>query len=217
MRRLLILVSALPIIAGLLVAHFMGWRVLNKKKTISLSLAQILEKLKSSELQYTVKKRVWSALPVSKTGEAYITEKHLESKDASIVAAELLKIGLAEIYKTHASMVKWRCKTLKAGYFLPPFIILGGTLAMVVRRIPSGWAVAMFLMVMAGCSITLWLSRGVEKEAAKTINSIIERKRVINRLSEEESIVEAINAWTWIGVLPGILVSLMSKVNQGKE
>ena len=217
MRRLLIFFSALPVIASLLLAHLMGWRVLNKRVELSLSLGQILDQLKSSGINYTVKKRVWQPLSLAKTGQAYITEKHLGSKDSQVVSAELLKVGLGEINKTHPAMVIWRFKVLKAGYFLPPFILLGGTLAMAVRRLPAGWFIAIFALVTAGCCIMLWLSRGVEKEAATAVSNILERRRVLSRLSEEEALVSSIHAWTWISILPGVLVSLMSKINQAKD
>ena len=217
MRRFIILFSALPVIASLVLAHLMGWRVLNKRTRLSLSLRQILEKLKASGVEYSPKKRVWQPLPLAKTGEAHITEKHLESRDSQIVSAELLRIGFGEINKTHPEMVQWRCKVLKAGYFFPPFILLGGVLAMAVKRLPPGWFIAIFVVALALSSIMLWLSRTVEKEAATAISSLLERKRTLNRLSEEEALVESIHAWTWVSILPGILVSLMAKINQVKD
>jgi len=217
MRRLLILFSALPIIASLVLAHLLGWRVLNKRVNLALSLQQILEKLRNSGVDYTVKKRVWQAMPLAKTGEAYITEKHLNSTDSQIVSAELLKVGFAEINKTHPSMVQWRCKVLKASYFLPPFTLLVGILAIAARRPVGGWSIAIFALVLAGCCAMLWLSRGVEKEAATAVSNLLERKRTINRLSEEEALVGSIHAWTWISILPGIIVTLMMKINQAKD
>ncbi len=217
MRRLIILFSAIPVIVSLILAHLLGWRVLNKRKNLSLNLGQILEKLKISGVEYTLKKRVWQPMPLAKTGEVYITEKHLDSNDSQIVSAELLKVGFGEINKTHPAMVQWRCKVLKAGYFFPPFILLGGTLAMAVKRLPAGWVIVIFVVVTGLCCVMLWLSRGVEKEAATAISNILERKRTLNRLSEEEALVGSIHAWTWISILPGILVSLMTKINQAKD
>jgi len=217
MRRLLILISVIPVIVSLIAAHLMGWRVLNKRIKLALNLGEILEKLSSYGVSYKSKKKVWSALPLAKDGSAHITEKELESDDSQVVSAELLRVGMAEINKTHPEMIQWRCKVLKFGYFLPPFILLGGTLAVAVKRLPAGWFLAVFAIVLAACTVMLWLSRTVEKEAAIAITNLIERKRILPRLSEEEALVESIKAWTWISVLPGILVSLMAKINRGKE
>jgi len=143
-------------------------------------------------------------MPISKNGKALILEKHLESKDTHTVSAELLKVGLAEINKTHPEMITYRLKVLKAGYFIPPFILLGGSLALIVKRIPPGWFVAGFVISLAVTCVMLWLSRTVEKEAAKEIQRMLEKKRILNRLSEEEALIESLYAWTWISILPGI-------------
>lgn len=217
MRRFIILFSAIPVIASLVLAHLLGWRVLNKRTEFSLTLGQILEKLKASGVDYIVKTRVWLPMPLTASGEAHITEKHLESRDSQIVSAELLKVGLSEINKTHPEMVQWRCKVLKAGYFFPPFVLLGGTLAMAVKRLPPVWFIAIFVVVLAISTIMLWLSRTVEKEAATAISNLLERKRTLNRLTEEETLIESIHAWTWVSILPGIVISLMTRINQVKD
>jgi len=48
--------------------------------------------------------------------------------------------------------------------------------------------------------------------AASQMVSLVERTRVLNRLSEEEALVDQIRAWTWVTILPGTAISfLMNK------
>ncbi len=215
MRRLLLLVSLLPIIAAFTTAHFLGIRSVRKTGKLSFSMSELLEKLKSSDTEKMISfanpKMQWAGNPVSKAGEAQISEKLMDSKSTSEIAKELNKIGLALVHRTHAPMVKWRIKVIKAGYYLPPFVALIVVFGALAGRLPMMWAFIAFLGVIGGCCVMLWLSRAVAVEAAESIIFLIEKKRLLPRLREEEELVEAIRAWAWVSLIPGIVIPLMTK------
>ena len=213
MKTFLILLSVIPIFAGLVVANLFGFRRLYKSRELSIDLETILELLakKYNKLHYEFQKSTWAGTPLNKLGVAMIDEKYRHSKSTRDVAFQLIRLGLSGLWDEHKKLIIWRVKCVKMGYILPPLTILGVSLGIVVSRIPVMWAIVVVGAVIASCICFLWFSRAVEKEAALQIVSLIERTRPLNRLSEEEDLIDNINAWTWVNVLPGIAISFLMK------
>jgi hypothetical protein len=213
MKALLIFLCAVPIMASLLVANIFGFRRLYKAGELSLDLETILKKLsaKYSKVNYEFKKRTWVGIPLSRDGVALIDEKYRHSTSSAEIAKQLINLGLSGLWEDHEKLIRWRIKYIKMGYILPPLTFLGCVLGTVVGRVPAMWTIIIVGLVLAGCISFLWFSRSVEKEAAAQMASLIERTRVLPRLSEEEDLIEAIHAWTWVSVLPGIAISFLMK------
>ena len=208
----------LPIIAAFAIAHFLGIRSIRKAGELSMDLGELLDKLKASDtgdmIHFNYPKMQWAGTPVTKNGEALINLKLKDSRKTSEVAKELSKIGLALVHRTHAPMVKWRISVIRAGYYLPPFVALITVFGALAGRLPIMWAFTVFATVVGGCCVMLWLSRAVAVEAAEAIIFIIEKKHILPRLREEEDLVEAIRAWVWVSLIPGIVLPLMTKPNK---
>ena len=209
MKALLILICAIPILAGWLAANLLGFRRLNKAGELSVNLETILKALSSkhAKLNYQFKKRTWSGIPLSRDGVALIDEKYRLSTSCKEVSQQLINVGLSGLWKDHEKLIRWRIKYVKLGYILPPLTFVGCVLGAVVGRIPVMWCMIIIGLVLAGCICFLWFSRAVEKEAASQMTILLERTRVLHRLSEEEDLIEAIHAWTWVSILPGIAIS----------
>ena len=211
MKNLLILFSVIPIFAGLVVANLFGFRRLYKTTELSLDLETILEVLtkKYSKLEYEFKSRVWAGSPVDKQGVALIEERYRNSKSSKEISRQLVHLGLSGLWSDHQKLIKWRLKCVKMGYVIPPLSMLGAVLAVVVGRLPAMWAIVIVGVVIAGCIIFLWFSRAIEKESASQMINLIERTRVLSRLSEEEALIEQIHAWTWVTIIPGTAISFL--------
>jgi hypothetical protein len=219
MKTLLILLCALPIAASFLIANLFGFRRLYKAGELSVDLETILKKLsaKYSRLRYVFKKRAWAGIPLSRDGIALIDEKYRHTKSSAEIARQLISLGLSGLWEDHQKLIRWRIKYIKLGYILPPLTFLGCVLAVIVQRVPAMWTIVIVGLVLAGCISFLWFSRAVEKEAAAQMASLIERTRVLPRLSEEEDLIGAIHAWTWVSILPGIAISFLMKKERKEE
>jgi hypothetical protein len=209
MKALLILICAAPILAGWLAANLLGFRRLNKAGELSVNLETILKtlSLKHPKLNYKFKKRTWSGIPLSGDGVALIDEKYRFSTSCKDVSQQLINLGLSGLWEDHEKLIRWRIKYVKLGYILPPLSFVACVLGAVVGRIPVMWSIILIGLVLAGCICFLWFSRAVEKEAASQITILLEKTRVLPRLSEEEDLIEAVHAWTWVSILPGIAIS----------
>ena len=213
MKALLLLMCIAPILAGFLVANFFGFRRLNKAGELSVNLETILESLsaKYGKLNYVFKKRTWQGKPLNRDGVALIDEKYRHSTSCSEIAQQLIKLGLSGLWEEHEKLIRWRVKCVKIGYILPPLTVVGCALGVIIGRVPIMWTIIILGLVLAGCICSLWFSRAVERESASQMISLIERTRVIHRVSEEESLIEAVHAWTWVSILPGIAISFLMK------
>ena len=213
MKALPILLCAVPIMASLIVANIFGFRRLYKAGELSQDLETILKKLsaKYGKVNYEFKKRAWVGIPLNGDGVALIDEKYRHSTSSAEIAKQLINLGLSGLWEDHQKLIRWRIKYIKLGYILPPLTFVGCVLGTVVGRVPAMWTIIIVGLVLAGSISFLWFSRNVEKEAAAQMVSLIERTRVLHRASEEEDLIEAIHAWTWVSVLPGIAISFLMK------
>ena len=219
MKALLILLCAVPIMLSLLVANIFGFRRLYKAGELSVDLETILKKLtaKYGKLRYEFKNRTWIGIPLNKDGVALIDEKYRHSTSSAEIARQIINLGLSGLWEDHQKLIRWRMKYIKLGYILPPLTFVGCVLGTVVGRVPAMWTIIIIGLVLAGCISFLWFSRAVEKEAASQMGSLIERTRVLPRATEEEDLIDAIHAWTWVSILPGIAISFLMKKEPKEE
>lgn len=219
MKTLLIILCAIPILAGMVGANLFGFRRLYRPHELSVNLESILEILttKYPKLNYEFRKQAWAGTPLTNQGVAIVEEKFRHSKSSKDVARQLIRVGLSGLWADHEKLIKSRVKFVKMGYILPPLTILGAVLGTVVGRVPGMWAIVLVGLAIAGCICFLWLSRAVENEAAAQIIKLIERARPLNRLSEEEALIDSIQAWTWVHILPGVAISFMMKEDSTKS
>ncbi|MGJ8657158.1 MAG: hypothetical protein ACSHX6_11965 [Akkermansiaceae bacterium] len=216
MKALLILICAVPILVGFLVANLFGFRKLYKAGELSVNLETILKVIsaKYDKVNYEFKKRAWVGIPLNNEGVAIIDERYRHSTSSKEIAQQLIKLGLSGLWEDHQKLIQWRIKYVKLGYILPPLTFVGCVLGTIVGRVPAMWTIIIVGLVLAGCICFLWFSRAVEKEAASQMASLIERTRVLHRVSEEEDLIESIHAWTWVSVLPGIAISFLINKQQ---
>ncbi len=216
MKALLIFLCAFPIAAALIVANLFGFRRLYKAGELSVDLESILKTLSSrySKLNYEFKKRAWAGMPLDRNGIAIIDDKLRHTKSSAEIARQLISLGLSGLWGEHQKLIIWRMKYIKMGYILPPLTFVGCVLGVIVQRVPAMWTIMIIGLVISGCISFLWFSRSVEKEAAAQMVKLIELTRVVPRVTEEESLIDSIHAWTWVSILPGIAISFMMKKPQ---
>lgn len=213
MWRFAILITIAPFIVGGIFANIFGLRVLNRSAQLSLTTDEILSKLLRSldrqdiKVEYS-KKAFWDA-HMHKSLE--LPNVYKGSKKASHVANALNHLGVLLLNERHPAPVQWRMKAIKTGYVLPVFVLLITVFSSVVGKLPAMISIAAITASLGACTISLWLSMGVAKEAAHQMASRVEKMRILARLSEEEELVSAIKAGPWASLIPGALFKLIPK------
>ena len=210
MARILIMLSVVPILGAFLLGHFFGVQTLRKPSHVSKTLEELLTFLESKGIKPNVKfKRLaWSGKVLAGDGTVYLPTKWKNTNSDTLIAQALLRIGFQRLLKDYPDIVRWRLKVVAFGYILPPFLIVIAVFALVVGRFPSIWVIAIVAVAIATQCVLLWTSRTIEKEAARYATVLIEKTRMLARLSEEEALLEKIKAWTWAHYMPGICLSV---------
>lgn len=213
MKAFLIFLFAVPIGLGILAANLLGYRRLYQAVDLSDDLETILDRLstKYGKVDYRFSKRTWSGIMVDKDGVAVIDEKFRYSTSSADVARQLIHLGLSGLWEDHEKLIRWRLKCVKLGYIIPPLTLMGVVFATLVGRVPAMWGVVILGGALAGCVAFLWFSRAVEREAASQMATLLERTRILPRISEEENLIDCIYAWTWVSLMPGIAISFLMK------
>lgn len=175
MVRLLILISALPIIAAFVVRWWLGLRVLSSegRRQCSCDLA-LWEKTFGSENK-----------PPSKSG------------DARIFAETLRKNALADWKTRDPKAAASREGVRRFGMAVPPLSLMIVILGVIVGRIPSIWAIPVFMLSIAVAIIFSYLSIAPELNAMLLAARRLRASGVFHRRDDEDAVIAATTALVW--------------------
>lgn len=211
MWRLLILVSITPFILGGICANFFGLSIVCKKTQISRTVEQVIHHLlgvlgRDDIAVSFVKSPLWSH---PSDGTLRIVAKHQTSKRAAHAAKALVSLGILLLHEKQPATVRWRLKVVRMGHILPIFLLLIVIFTFIAAKLPLMIALSVISGCFGLCTIMLWLSLPIEKEAAQIMISRVEKLRILPRLKEEEYLVSALRATPWVSLIPGALLKFM--------
>ena len=182
MFRLLILLAALPIIAGFIARWYFGMRIISG----------------SGRRQCRCDIERWNAtfgqenLPVAKEADA-------------AVYADLLRKCALEDWKTRdPKAAASREGARRFGMAVPPFSALIAVLAIIVGKIPVVGAIAIFLLAIAAAVFISYISITPELRALLTTARRLRDAGIFYRRDDEDAVIENLTALAWKEAAPPI-------------
>lgn len=213
MWRFIILIAIAPILLGSILANLFGFSVLAGTRKLSHSVesltVRLLKVIDREDIAVEfVKSPVWSH---KHDRVLRISSKYQHSEKPAHVARVLIDLGLLLLHEKQPQAVEWRSRMVKLGYLLPVFTLLFAVFTFILAKIIPVVAVSVILGSLSLCSVMLWLSLSIEKEAAQLMVSHVEKLRILPRLSEEEDLVSALRATPWVSLIPGAILKFIQK------
>ncbi|BDS06438.1 hypothetical protein NT6N_14780 [Oceaniferula spumae] len=214
MHRLLLFLSLLPLLVAVILRKFNGDRVLHtiKDKRLTISAGDLARKMLDSVSQQAVEikspARRWVASPDLGQQWLIISPDTATGVSARSHGESAMKVGLYLLSLRDPKAIARRAWAIRFGHVFPVFTTVVMVFALVVGRVPALWALAIVMtsLALAACAQIFTLT--AERQAAELACVVIEKKRTLPRLSDEEAVVAATKAWAWRSILPGILSRL---------
>ena len=215
MHRILLLFSLLTLLAAVIVRKLNGDRVLYGLREIKLNMTaeDLAYKMLSSMSENDVEVKTPTRLLVatSDLGPQWLT---LPIATASGVSANshglaALKVGLYLLSLRNPKLIARRRWAVRFGHVFPIFTTMVVIFALIVTRFGGLWG---FAVILASCGLAACaqlLSLTAERQAAELAIVVLEKKRILPRLSDEEAVVSATRAHAWRSVIPGVLARLV--------
>lgn len=217
MRRFFIFFPLLLLLAALVLRKFNADRVLEKSRQKMLTITALdlvrgmIDSLGYDDVKLEVTTRAtrsWAGTDVIGKNWIRLPKETAESRSAYAHGQATLRFGLYLLARRDAKAVDRRRWALRFGHVFPIFTCIVAIFAVLVAKIPLGWILAIILSSLALASCAQIFSVKAERQAAELACLVLEKKRVLPRLSEEEDVIAATRAWSWWRVLPGILARL---------
>lgn len=215
MHRLLIFLSLLPLLAALILRKLNADRVLRVSVKTQLQsngevlARKMLDSMEHQQVQVKTSKRAWAGAAV--TGEDWLSipQKHASGSSAADHGQAALRVGLYLTLLRDPKAIARRRWALRFGHVFPIFTVIVCVFGLAVAKLPALWALAIVMSALglAACAQALTLT--TELQAASLATVVLEKKRTLPRLSDEESVVAATRAWAWHSIVPGLLSRLM--------
>lgn len=216
MHRLLIFVSLVLILAALVLRKVNADRVLRKARRVRLGMTagelarNMLDSIQQDEVKIEITTRatrVWAGADVIGKQWMRLPTDTAQNHSAYAHGQAALYVGLYLLSLRNAKALDRRRWALRFGQVFPIFTVMVVAIAIFVRM-PTGWALATVMTSLAFATCAQVLTLTVERQASELACVVLEKKRTFARLSDEESVMEATRAWSWRGILPGILARL---------
>ena len=195
MRRLLLFISIIPILIALVLRKIKADATLRSCSQIALTTTaeEKGEKMLASLNHAPI------PLPPIKGSQT----------TASAHGQTALRVGIALLSERDPKSIARRRWAQRFGQVFPIFTSIVCIFGFAVAKLPALWALSIIIasLGLATCAQILTLS--AEIQAAEIACVLIEKKRIYPRLTEEEAVVKATQAWPWRSLIPGILSRLM--------
>lgn len=182
MFRLLIILSAIPIIVTFGIRWWFGLRVIS-------SFGRRECQCDLQKWQHTFGEK---NLPVSKNAESIVFAEHLYQS------------ALAEWRERDVKTAASREGTRRFGMAVPPLAAMCALLGMIVGRIPPIYVIAIFLCAIATASILSYLSLAPELRALLITTRRLRDSRIFPRSDDEEAVIQATTALAWKNAAPPV-------------
>lgn len=151
--------------------------------------------------------RVWAGADVIGKKWLRIPTQVAGNLSAHAHGQAALRVGLYLLSLHDPKAMGRRRWALRFGQVFPIFTAMVVVFGIFVR-LPMGWAMAIMMTSLALAACAQILTVYVERQASELACVVIERKRILPRLSDEEAVIASTRAWSWYGILPGILSRL---------
>lgn len=215
MHRLLLLFALLPLLAALILRKLNADRVLRLSRKTQLhtkgeDLARkMLDSMGHEEVEIKTAKRAWAGAAVLGDDWLSIPAAPADGNSAADHGQAALRVGLYLTSLRNPSAIARRRWALRFGHVFPVFTTIVCVFGLAVGRLPGLWALSIVVasLGLAACAQIMTLT--AELQAAALANVVLEKKRTLPRLTEEEAVVAATRAWAWYSIVPGLLSRLM--------
>jgi len=169
----------------------------------------MLDSVSQKQVEIKTPSRRWTALPDIGSQWMILHPDTASGVSASSHGRAALQVGLYLLSQRDPKVMARRRWAIRFGHVFPVFTTVVMTFALVVGRLHAVWALA---VIMASCALAACaqlLTITAERQAADLACVVLEKKRTLPRLSDEEAVVSATRAWAWRSCLPGILSRLV--------
>lgn len=211
--RLLFIFSTLAVLINCAAAQLLAISRLRKlgetHQSVDDVLRKLLQQLGRDDITIQYSKAFWIASSQFHPTRLVLPIHYQQSRHASCIGHSLLRLGMLFMHSKHPNPVEWRLKMIQLGYMMPAFVIMGAVFSSLIGRLPvmiSLCAVSGSLLI---ACVSLWLSIGVEQEAARLMVKLVKKYRLLVRVSDEEEVIEGIQAKPWVNLIPGILLKFI--------
>ncbi len=214
MHRLLLILSLLPLLAALVLRKLNADRILRSARETELRTTandlarKMLDCMGHESVELKTTKRSWVGADVIGDGWLSLPTATAESTRASAHGQAALRVGLYLVSLRNPAAIARRRWALRFGHVFPIFTTLVVVFALMVK-LPALWALSIVVgsFGLAACAQVLTVV--AELQAAAIACVLLEKKRTLPRLSDEEAVVAATRAWAWYAIVPGLLSRLM--------
>jgi Zn-dependent membrane protease YugP len=215
-HRLILLFSLLILLAAIVLRKVNADRALRKARAKKMGLPagdlarKMLDSLQHDKVKIEVTTRatrVWAGADVIGKKWLRIPTQVAGNLSAHAHGQAALRVGLYLLSLHDPKAMGRRRWALRFGQVFPIFTAMVVVFGIFVR-LPMGWALAIMMTSLALAACAQILTVYVERQASELACLVLERKRILPRLSDEEAVIAATRAWSWYGILPGILSRL---------
>ncbi|MBT8036284.1 MAG: zinc metallopeptidase [Verrucomicrobiae bacterium] len=214
MHRLLLILSLLPLLAALILRKLNADRALRLACDTRLSVTantlarKMLDSTGHKEVELKTRKRSWIGADVIGNGWISLPAAEAEGVTARAHGQAALRVGLYLVSLKNPAVISRRRWALRFGHVFPVFTTLVVVFALMVK-LPALWAISIVVGSFGLACCAQILTVVAELQAASIACVLLEKKRTLPRLSDEQAVVAATRAWAWYAIVPGLLSRLM--------
>lgn len=215
MHRLLLLLSLLPLLAALVLRKLKADRILRVSRDTRLyvkgeDLARsMLASMGHESLELRTNRKTWAGAAV--TGDTWLSlpGRSAAGNTAADHGQVALRVGLYLTSQRDAAVVARRRWALRFGHVFPVFTLVVCLFGLLVGKLPPLWVLSIVMASLGIAACVQVLTVVANLQAASLAIVVLQKKRILPRLSDEEAVVAATRAWAWHGIVPGLLSRLM--------
>lgn len=188
MHRYLLLISILPIVAGLLLRWWFGLRVLVARGGLP---------ARCDGPRWNAALGSLPALPPA--------APPTDSPTTNQLGQELREAALRQWREREPGPAKARESTRRFGLAVPPLAAMVAAMGVIAARMPVIWALAAFAAATALATVFGLLSLGAELRAIAVTAKALRESRAFRRTDDEEAVIECAIAHAWDQTVPPVL------------
>ena len=215
MHRAIILLSLLPILASLLTRRFFSDRILKSSSNYETSIAplDLAEKMLLAagheDIKVTISKSN-SNLQSDIKGKSISLPAKLTKSDTALTNGKAaLIVGLYLLSIKQPKLLAQRQWAIRLGYVLPVFVLIIVIFAVVLAKLPMIWILSVIIgSISISCVAQLYVFIA-DRQAAVLAEIILNKRNIFTRSHEKEAVILSIRAWSWHGIVPGLLAKFM--------
>lgn len=219
MHRLILLLSIIPLLAAIILRRLNADRILRRDGQLPLSkpagdtARKMLDAMGHQQTKLRQRKSPWS-VPGRSAPSSHVELPDFargKSNPATVESHALaaLRVGIFLLAQREPALAAKRTWALRFGHVFPVFTAIVLVFAILVGKLPVLLALSILAasLGLATCAQTLALA--CELRAANLATAVLEKKRILPRLADEERVTTATRAQAWRAIVPGLLARLM--------